>query len=180
MRKELIRSGMPELLAEKGLKCKCVKLGKEEYKVRLAQWFLQNYNQSTTRKTSRILTDYAEMLEVIRTWRMMYAKVQVQSAEEDPTIAWYKRIRPHEENVKECRIELLGKFEELLSLENEEVIVEQLQELTTSLKNLIVASGLEPEAVNLARKQLIKRFGNYVPLKIEKVSRIRMVEVQSV
>ncbi|MFQ6723795.1 MAG: hypothetical protein ACLRFE_00485 [Clostridia bacterium] len=135
----------------------------KELKAKLCSLFLSRYKQTLTEKQAKKLqVYYADMVEVIITL-MEKTKAKFKNPFADKkqqALLWYKGISPSKTKLADVRIDLMQKFYEFILMETE-AIKDQLNDIITSLYELVEAHGLEFAKVEQTRKIMRENLGGF-------------------
>ena len=146
----------------------------KELKDKSCSLFLTRYKQTLSEENvQKLQVYYADMMEVI-TGLMAKTKTQFKNPLADKNqqaLQWYKGLTPAKTRLKEARIDLMQRFYEFTGMKTE-AVRDQLNEMLTSLHNVIVEHGLNFNNVKALWKKMHEILGGF-EIYIESVSRTK-------
>ena len=134
----------------------------EERKTKLCSLFLSKYKETLNAENSQQLqVIYADMLEIVRTL-MVITQTNVREIDftANQSLDWYAKVSPSKQQLKTARIDLLQKFNELLTMKTE-AIKDQLADMLKTFKQLIEAHKLSFAKIEEIRRAMFANLGGY-------------------
>ena len=180
--KELSRDNAVELYKAQGYPyIKGKKIKGKEYKTELYSLFLARYKQTLEDdKVQKLQVDYADMIEVVTTL-MVLTKTDFKNHladESQQALHWYKSLSPSKTKLKDARIDLMQKFYELIPMKTE-AVRDQLNDIITSLYELVEAHELSFANVEKTRKIMREKLGGFSKgIYIDSVSKVKTSTVE--
>lgn len=147
-----------------GVEFRSKKVKGKEFKTKLLALFLDEYQQSLSQTDEKkLITNYAEMLEIIKTLVVenQSSLQEISSNNSSQAMDWYTALISDEEKVYYSSTDLLERYYELLSIENNEVFKDGLKDLFVSFKQVIKANNISFKQVELLRRAKAEKIGGF-------------------
>ena len=159
---KLVRDRVSGVLASKGYNVVTKKLNDEQRKNGLYSLFLREFKEcEETGNASKRITHCADMLQILDTLFEGESLHEHTRNKQDHPLKWYEKLASERERVKKSKTNLLSKFYELLTIENNEVFQDQLKEVSNAVKDWIESINLDFDRVVQVCKDRLAKLGGF-------------------